>query len=258
MGKQKIENLFKQNKNLLSLYITAGYPVLDAMPELARTVYENGVDFIEAGMPYSDPLADGETIQKSSEQALKNGMNLALYFDQVKEIKNNTGLPVIFMGYFNQVLQYGPRKFLETCQEKGIDALIIPDLPPEIYEKEYQNLFEKYDLAMIFLVSPTTPADRIKEIDRLSSGFVYVVSTSSTTGNKALFGEAQTEYFKRIKKELKKNPGIVGFGINNAEKFMMANKFLDGAIIGSAFIKSISNPVTYLEDAKNFIKEILK
>jgi tryptophan synthase alpha chain len=257
MGKEKIQRIFEKDKNILSLYLTAGYPKKDAMPKLAEIAHDLGVDFIEAGMPYSDPLADGETIQKSSEKALKNGMNLQIYFDQVKQIKKETSLPVIFMGYFNQVLQYGPEQFLNTCLSVGIDGLIIPDLPPEVYEIKYQKLFEKYNMAMIFLVSPTTSEERVKKIDKLSSGFVYVVSTSATTGKKNRFGEEQINYFKRIKKLLKNNRGIVGFGIDNREKFLLANRYLNGAIIGSAFIKVLSNEGDYKKQARSFIKSII-
>ncbi len=257
MGVEQIKHVFEQNKPVLSLYLTAGYPEIDSMPKLAEVLKNAGVDFIEAGMPYSDPLADGTTIQESSSKALKNGMNLEKYFEQVKQIKQKTELPLIFMGYFNQVLQYGPEKFLETCVKTGIDGLIIPDLSPEIFDKQYKTLFGGYDLAMIFLVSPTTSDERIKYIDRLSSGFVYVVSTSATTGKKGTFGQEQTEYFDRIRSLLTQNPGVVGFGIDNKEKFLLANRYLDGAIIGSAFIKAIANKETYLEEAKDFVDSIL-
>jgi len=256
MGKERIEKIFKTGKPVLSLYLTAGYPEKDAMPKIAKSLQEYGVDFIEVGMPYSDPLADGETIQKSSHTALKNGMNLKTYFEQVKSISKQTNLPQIFMGYFNQILQYGPKAFLEACVEAGIDGLIIPDLSPEIYETQYKDLFESYNLAFIFLVTPTTSEARIKKIDELSSGFVYVVSTSATTGNEKGFGDEEIAYFKRIKKLLRKNPGVLGFGINTHQKYIIANKYLDGAIIGSAFIKKIGDRNKYLSQAKKFVKEI--
>ncbi len=256
MGKKRIDAIFSKRKPVLSLYLTAGYPELPAMPKLAEILQKEEVDFIECGMPYSDPLADGETIQASSSKALENGMNLSVYFDQVKQINQQTNLPQIFMGYFNQILQYGPEKFLQACIDHGIDGLIIPDLSPEIYQEKYKDLFNKYDLALIFLVSPTSSDERIRMIDNISSGFVYVVSTSSTTGKNKNFGEEEIRYFKRIKKLLKKNPGVVGFGIDNYEKYKLANTYLDGAIIGSAFIKSIKDIENYLFKAQEFTKKI--
>jgi len=257
MGKERIKKIFNKKKPVLSLYLTAGYPELEAMPKLAKQIKDSGVDFIEVGMPYSDPLADGETIQHSSSRALQNGMNLETYFNQVSQIRKETNLPQIFMGYFNQILQFGPERFLQTCVDNGIDGLIIPDLPPEIYENRYKNLFNSYDLSLIFLVSPTSSDERVKKLDELSSGFVYVVSTSSTTGSSQNFGRSQIDYFKRIKKLLRKNPGVVGFGIDNHEKYVVANTYMDGAIIGSAFIKALSKKGDYLENAQKFIRHIL-
>jgi len=258
MGKERLEKLFSKNKQeVLSIYITSGYPKLDSMPRLIDTLAKSGVDFIEVGMPYSDPLADGDTIQYSSSIALKNGIDLDKYFNQVKEIRDKVQIPLLFMGYFNQMLRFGVEFFLKTCVINGIDGLIVPDMPPEIYKQNYKNIFEKYNLSMSFLVTPTTSDERIRMIDELSSGFVYVVSSSSTTGKIDTFSQEQIDYFQRIKKLKLKNPTIVGFGISNREKFLLSNKYTNGAIIGSAFIKAIKNKENYLEETKSFISKIL-
>ncbi len=259
MGKQRLQKVFKNpKKNILSIYLSAGYPQLDAMTKLIPLLADKGVDFIEAGMPYSDPLADGPTIQKSSSIALKNGMNLQTYFEQIKQVRSQVDLPIIFMGYFNQVLKTGITKFLDLCVSSGIDGLILPDITPEIYEAQYKSIFESYDLAMIFLVSPTTSPERIKKIDALTSGFVYIVSSSSTTGKEGVFGPEQIAYFKRIQAMNLHNPEVIGFGIDRREKFQLANQYANGAIIGSAFIKAIENPERYLKEAESFIRTIKK
>ena len=256
MGKQRLQQLFQDKKGgLLSIYITAGYPEQDAMPKLIKTLADKGVDFIEAGMPYSDPLADGATIQHSSSVALQNGMSLSLYFKQIAQVRQEVDLPVLFMGYFNQILKTGIDKFLQQCETAGIDALIIPDLSPEIYQAQYQKTFEKYDLGLVFLISPTTSAERIRLIDRLSSGFIYVVSSSATTGKTGDFGEAHLQYFERIRRMRLHNPTMIGFGIDSAKKYRTACRYAHGAIIGSAFIKSLQS-TDYLKRAKEFIEKI--
>jgi len=258
MGKEKLKRLFEKNKKeVLSIYITSGYPQLESMPELIKELVNQGVDFIEVGMPYSDPLADGDTIQYSSSVALKNGIDLDKYFEQVKRVRSKVDIPLLFMGYFNQVLRYGMDKFLTKCVESGIDGLILPDMPPEIYRLNYMGIFDKYDLSLSFLITPTTSDERIRMIDKLSSGFVYVVSSSSTTGKIDTFDEEQINYFERIKGLKLKNPTVVGFGISNREKFLLANKYTNGAIIGSAFIKAIKEKQNYLEGTNTFIKQIL-
>lgn len=257
MGLKRIENIFKEKKDILSIYLTAGYPELNSMPELAVALADAGVDFLELGMPFSDPLADGETIQYSSSKALKNGMTLEKYFDQVAVLRQKVEVPLIFMGYFNQLLRYGLNRFLDKCIESGIDGLIIPDLPPDIYEKEYRRIFENYDLGLSFLITPTTPESRIKYLDNLSAGFVYAVSTSSTTGKENMFSDEQVEYFKRIKDPDLKNPVVIGFGISDRGKFLLANKYADGAIIGSAFIKALNSGGNYISITKNFVNKIL-
>ena len=257
MGKQRVNNIFKNNKDILSIYLTAGYPYLDSMPELAVTLANSGADFLELGMPFSDPLADGETIQYSSSIAMKNGITLEKYFDQVTLLRQKVEIPLIFMGYFNQLLRYGVEKFLEKCVKTGIDGMIIPDLPAGFYEQKYKMLFGKHDLSMSFLVTPTTAESRIKYLDELSTGFVYLVSSSSTTGKADVFSKEQVEYFDRIKKLQLKNPVVIGFGISDRNKFLIANKYADGAIIGSAFIKALESDDKYLLKAKNFVNKIL-
>ena len=257
MGLKRIENIFKTEKDILSIYLTAGYPKLHSMPELVVALAYSGVDFIELGMPFSDPLADGKTIQYSSSIALKNGMTLNEYFSQVADIRQKTEIPLIFMGYFNQMLRYGVQEFLNKCIESGIDGLIVPDLPPEIYEKKYKKIFDEYDLALSFLVTPTTDESRIKYLDDLSSGFVYLVSTSSTTGKADAFSDEQINYFKRIKKLNLKNPLVIGFGISNRDKLLIANKYADGAIIGSAFIKALKSTEDYHKVPEIFVNKIL-
>ncbi len=258
MKTNRLTELFQnKQKDILSIYLSAGYPQLDAMPKLAKVLEESGVDFIEAGMPYSDPLADGPTIQHSSSVALQNGMTLDLYFDQIKQIHQETGLPVVFMGYFNQILKTGIDTFLQKSLSAGIDALIIPDLSPEIYQAKYQAVFEKFGLPLVFLISPTTSETRIKLIDRLSRAFVYVVSGSATTGKKGVFGSREQAYFKKIAGLNLKNPTMIGFAIDSTAKYQMACRYANGAIIGSAFIKYL-NTVDYLQAAKDFVKEIKK
>ncbi len=258
MGTQRLQQLFRHKKeNLLSIYITAGYPEKDAMPKLIKLLADKGVDFIEAGMPYSDPLADGPTIQHSSSVALQNGMNLSLYFKQIAQVRQEVDFPILFMGYFNQILKTGIEKFLQQCETAGIDGLIIPDLSPEIYQSRYRNIFKKYDLGLVFLISPTTSDKRIQLIDALSSGFIYVVSSSATTGKTGGFGQEHLQYFEKIKTVPLKNPTMIGFGIDSADKYKTACRYANGAIIGSAFIKAL-NHENYLKSASDFVKKIKK
>ena len=256
MGKKRLESIFKTKKDRLSLYHTAGYPSLESMVEVVKSMDESGIDFVELGMPYSDPLADGPTIQESSNIAINNGISLEIYFDQVSQTRDLTSMPLLFMGYFNQVLRYGIDRFLAKCVEVGIDGLILPDMPPDIYENRYMQVFKQYDLAMIFLVTPTCSDERIRKIDDLSSGFVYVVSSSSTTGKTKGFDEDQLNYFKRIRDLKLKNPTIVGFGISSHQSFKQVNEYMDGAIIGSTYIKSIADGDVDMH-TKAFIQRIL-
>jgi len=195
---------------------------------------------IEIGLPFSDPLADGPTIQDSSTAALKNGMNTELLFEQLKDIRKTVAIPLIVMGYFNPMLQYGVEAFCKKCQEIGIDAIIMPDLPLDVYQADYEVTFQKYGLINVFLITPQTSNERIRQIDEASNGFIYMVSSASVTGSKEGFGNTQTEYFERIAAMNLKNPQIVGFGIKDSETFRQATEHAKGAIIGSAFIKHLS------------------
>lgn len=225
---------------LLSIYFTAGYPDLNDTVKIIQDLEKNGVDMIEIGLPFSDPLADGPTIQKSSTAALKNGMTTEILFEQLKDIRESVSIPLIIMGYFNPVLQYGVEAFCEKCQETGIDGLIIPDLPVDVYHEEYQETFEKYGLINVLLITPQTSEERIEFIDKVSKSFIYMVSSASVTGSGKGFSDTQTHYFDRISGMQLSNPQIVGFGIKDSETFNQATKTAKGAIIGSAFIKHLT------------------
>lgn len=237
----RINQKLQEDKKLLSIYFTAGYPNLEDTVPVIEKLQESGVDMIEIGLPFSDPLADGPTIQESSTIALKNGMTTNILFEQIKDIRKTVNIPLIIMGYFNPMMQYGVEKFCAKCQEIGIDGLIIPDLPVDVYHENYQAIFEKYGLINVFLITPQTSNERIKFIDSISNGFIYMVSSASTTGAKSTFGDTQNNYFEKIEKMNLKAPQIVGFGISNAETFTQATKTTKGAIIGSAFIKHLTN-----------------
>lgn len=236
----RISNKLQEDRKLVSIYYTAGYPTISDTVPILQELEKNGADMVEIGLPFSDPLADGPTIQASSTQALKNGMSTELLFRQLEGIRDFVSIPLLIMGYFNPVLQYGVEAFCEKCQEIGIDGLILPDLPLAEYKEHYQQVFEKYDLINIFLITPQTSEARIREIDNASRGFIYMVSSSSTTGSKQGFGSEQETYFSRISALSLSNPQIVGFGISNASTFSAATKYAKGAIIGSAFIKILS------------------
>ncbi len=240
----RIDKLFQsKHQNILSVYCTAGFPQLNDTLRVLKLLQDAGADMIEIGMPYSDPLADGVVIQQSSTAALHNGMSLSALFEQLKEVRSHIHIPLILMGYLNPVLQYGFENFCRDAARIGMDGLILPDLTPEIYEAEYQPLFKKYDLKNIMLVTPRTSEERIRRIDALSSGFVYAVAASSTTGNAVNDTSKQQQYFERIKSMKLKNPFIIGFGISTHEHFANACNYAAGAITGSAFIKHISvNP----------------
>lgn len=233
----RIKLKLQENKKLLSIYFTAGFPNLNDTVPILHALQENGVDMVEIGLPFSDPLADGPTIQASSTRALHNGMTSDTLFDQLKDIRKTVHIPLIIMGYFNPMMQYGVERFCQKCREIGIDGLIIPDLPVDVYEENYKPLFEQYGLANIFLITPQTSEARIRFIDSVSDGFIYMVSSASVTGAKGTFGAEQKQYFERIAGMQLRNPQIVGFGISNRETFAQATEHTKGAIIGSAFIK---------------------
>ncbi|TAI46732.1 tryptophan synthase subunit alpha [Flagellimonas allohymeniacidonis] len=240
MKENRIKQKLQESKKLLSIYFTAGYPNLNDTVGIIQDLEKNGVDMIEIGLPFSDPLADGPTIQDSSTQALKNGMHTELLFEQLKDIRNTVSIPLILMGYFNPMLQYGVEDFCKKCFEIGIDGIIMPDLPLDVYQEEYQAIFEEYGLINVFLITPQTSEKRIRAIDDASDGFIYMVSSASTTGAKKGFGEEQKAYFERISNMGLKNQQIVGFGISNASTFQQATENTKGAIIGSAFIKHLT------------------
>ncbi len=236
----RINKKLQEDRKLLSIYFTAGYPSLDDTSRIIQELEENGVDMIEIGMPFSDPLADGPTIQQSSTAALQNGMTTALLFEQLKDIRKSVSIPLILMGYFNPMFQYGVEAFCKKCQEIGIDGIIVPDLPLDVFKDDYEATFKKYGLVNVFLITPQTSEERIRQIDATSDAFVYMVSSASVTGSKEGFGNIQTDYFERIASMGLKNPQIVGFGISNATTFQAATKNAKGAIIGSAFIKHLA------------------
>lgn len=237
----RINKKLQEDKKLLSIYFTAGYPNLNDTSVIITELEKSGVDMIEIGLPFSDPLADGPTIQASSTQALRNGMTTELLFEQLANIRESVQIPLIIMGYFNPIMQFGVEQFCQKCEEVGIDGLIIPDLPLEIYESQYKKLFERFDLKNIFLITPQTSDERILRIDQISDSFIYMVSSSSVTGSQIGFNEVQENYFERIASLKLKNPQIIGFGISDKTTFQQATKHQKGAIIGSDFIKFIKN-----------------
>ena len=241
----RINQKLNEDKKLLSIYFTAGYPNLNDTVTIIESLENSGADMIEIGLPFSDPLADGPTIQASSTEALKNGMTTEVLFKQLKDVRNTVSIPLIIMGYFNPMLQYGVEAFCKKCQEIGIDGLIIPDLPVDVYNEQYKSTFEKYGLINVFLITPQT-----------SNGFIYMVSSASVTGSSQGFGDTQTNYFKRIADMQLNNPQIVGFGINNNDTFTQATTYAKGAIIGSAFIKHLSN--NGINSIQTFITNILR
>ncbi|EAQ40796.1 tryptophan synthase subunit alpha [Polaribacter sp. MED152] len=250
-----IQKIFQEkDQNLLSIYFTCGYPELNDTSKVIKALENNNVDFIEVGLPYSDPLADGPTIQDSSQQALKNGINLDVVFDQLMEIKVSNKTPLVLMGYLNQMLKYGEDKFCKKVVECGVDTLIIPDLPMVEFENHYQQLFEKYGLTNVFLITPHTSEERIQKIDNYTNAFIYVVASASITGAKGEISDQQIAYFERIKAMNLKSKLIIGFGISDNKTFTTACNYANGAIIGSAFIKSLkTNGVAGIE---NFISGI--
>jgi tryptophan synthase alpha chain len=236
----RITKKLQEDKKLLSIYFTAGYPKIGDTVSIIETLEKSGVDMIEIGLPFSDPLADGPTIQESSTKALHNGMSSEILFSQLENIRKSVKIPLLIMGYFNPMLQYGMEAFCKKCAEIGIDGLIIPDLPVDVYHENYQKIFEKYNLINVLLITPQTSDERIRYIDSISNGFIYMVSSASTTGVKTSFGNDQSSYFERIAKMNLKTPQIVGFGISNRETFKAATKYSKGAIVGSAFVKFVT------------------
>ncbi|MBI5009638.1 MAG: tryptophan synthase subunit alpha [Bacteroidia bacterium] len=251
----RINRLFRQKeKNILSIYFTAGYPGLDDTMEIITCLDKAGVDMIEIGMPFSDPVADGPVIQGSSEKALKNGMSLSVLFSQLKEVRGKTDLPLLLMGYFNPIYRYGVEKFLETCNKTGIDGTIIPDLPVEEYTDQYEKLFMANGIINTFLITPQSSEARIRYLDSISKGFLYVVSTSATTGGKKSFETSHLEYFSRLNEMGLRSPGLTGFGISDKATFEQACRYSNGAIIGSAFVRALEEKGSLPENILRFIK----
>lgn len=237
----RLDKLFAEKQsNLLNIYFTAGYPQLEDTQKIIPALADAGVDLIEVGMPYSDPMADGPTIQESGMQALKNGMTLEVLFRQIEAIRSSVSVPLVLMGYFNQVMQYGEEAFVQRCVEAGVDGVILPDLPIYEYETFYRELFEKAGLHVSFLITPQTSEARIRKIDELTKGFIYMVSDSSITGAKSGISEHQLAYFNRINAMELEHPRLIGFGISNHETYVTACQYANGAIIGSAFIKALA------------------
>lgn len=241
-------------RKLLSIYFTAGFPNLEDTVPVIEKLQESGVDMLEIGLPFSDPLADGPTIQESSTRALENGMTTDVLFKQLENIRETVDIPLLIMGYFNPMMQYGIEAFCKKCQEIGIDGLIIPDLPVDVYNDQFRQIFEKHDLINVFLITPQTSDERIRFIDEISNGFIYMVSSASTTGAKNSFGSEQNDYFKRISNMNLRSPQIVGFGISNRDTFNQATQKTSGAIIGSAFVKFIDE--NRVDRLPQFIKGI--
>ena len=252
----RITETFKNKHNILNIYVTAGFPKLNDTVEIVQELARNGVDMVEIGMPFSDPLADGPTIQNSSEIAIKNGITLDLIFNQIEEIRKTVSIPIILMGYYNQVLQYGAKTFFEKAKRVGVDGFIIPDLPLDIYQKNYKTILKDLELDMIFLITPQTTDERIHLLDGESSGFLYLVSSYAITGSKSNLQQNQVDYFKRIQSLSLNNPKLIGFGISNKESFNTACNYAEGAIIGSAFIKAIKDSNNLKESITQFIKGI--
>ncbi|SIO18274.1 tryptophan synthase subunit alpha [Algoriphagus halophilus] len=254
----RIHKLFNAQKDrVLSIYFTAGFPKLEDTLPIMEAIQEGGADIIEIGVPYSDPVADGPTIQESNMVALENGISMKKLFTQLEGFRNKIQLPVVLMGYLNPIMQYGMEAFCKKCQEVGIDGLILPDLPMQQYLDEYKELFEQYGLVNTFLISPQTSEARIREIDEHSNGFIYMVSSHSITGAKAGISEEQIAYFKRVKAMELQNPRLIGFGISDSETFSKASEYSNGAIIGSAFIKVLKNSKDLKQDIQGYLKEVL-
>lgn len=253
----RLEELFtRKNKNILNVYCTAGYPQLNSTLEVMKALQDNGADIVELGMPYSDPLADGPVIQASNAQALQNGMTMQLLFEQLRDFRKEIYIPVILMGNINPVLQFGFENFCKQCASLPVDGIILPDLPEYEFENEYGTIIKRFGLYFIFLITPETSEERIKKLDALSTGFLYAVSSSSTTGNEKDFNDVE-QYLERLKNMHLKNPVLVGFGIKDKTTFQSACKYANGAIIGTAYIKALKNSGDIQTATKTFLNSII-
>lgn len=255
----RIQHLFATKKNqILSVYFTAGFPKLTDTVEIIRNLTEQGVDMIEIGIPFSDPMADGPVIQQSSQTALQNGMSLALLFEQLTAIRSVSSIPLLMMGYLNPVMQFGFENFCRECKRIGIDGLIIPDLPMKEYLAQYKPICEAYELEFVLLVTPETSDERIRMMDANTNGFIYLVSSASTTGAQSSFNNDKTAYFKRISGMKLKNPCLIGFGISNKETLDSAFEHANGAIIGSKFIQLLQSEPTVSKAVSGLLRAIGK
>ena len=255
----RLQKLFSQKRNqILSVYLTSGYPEINDTARIIKALEKSGADFIEIGLPFSDPVADGPTIQRSSEIALENGMSTEVLFEQIKDIRKEVQLPLLIMGYINPIIQYGVEAFCKKAAEIGIDGMILPDLPMQEYLDDYKAIFEKYNLSNIFLITPQSSEERVRWIDENSNGFIYMVATAGTTGTRTGITAEQIAYFEKIKAMNLKNVPIVGFGISDKTSFDTACQYVGGAIIGSAFIKALDNQGSLEERIDDFIKSVKK
>ena len=256
----RLTQLFqRKQRDVLNIYFTAGYPGLESTVPIITALGEAGADLVEIGMPYSDPMADGETIQQSSMQALGNGMSLRLLFGQIAEARQQTEIPLVLMGYYNQVMQYGPERFVRAAAAAGVDGLILPDLPAYEYVNEFRALAEAADLQVSFLITPQTEDARIREIAASSTGFLYIVSSNAITGGSSQITDRQRAYFDRIAALDLPNPKLIGFGINDAVTFRTACSYFNGAIIGSAFIRALAGQEDRVGEATHaFVADILQ
>ncbi|GAB4042547.1 tryptophan synthase subunit alpha [Spirosoma jeollabukense] len=262
LTQNRITDLFAtKSERLLNVYFTAGFPYLDDTTTILRGLQAAGVDLVEIGMPYSDPVADGETIQQSNERALDNGMSLKTLFSQLADCRNATSgepvtVPILLMGYINPVLQFGIENFCKKCQEVGVDGVILPDLPLDLFLDDYAPIFREYGILNVSLITPQTSDDRIRHVDEESDGFIYMVSSASITGSVKGVSDAMEAYFERIQAMNLRNPRLIGFGINNHETFDMASRYANGAIVGSAFIRHLAEKGTSAESIRAFVETI--
>lgn len=257
----RITSLFQNrpefdDQGLLNVYFTAGFPQLNDTLKVLTALQDGGADLVEIGMPYSDPVADGETIQKSNDKALENGMTVRILFDQLRDMRQTITVPILLMGYLNPVLQYGIETFCKKCSEIGVDGLILPDMPMDVYLNEYKTIFDSYGILNIFLVTPQTSDKRIKQIDEVSEGFIYTVSSASVTGSNNGVSNDMESYFDRLNAMNLKNPRLIGFGIKDHATFKKASNYAAGAIIGSAFIRVLMESADLENDIKNFVQEV--
>jgi tryptophan synthase alpha chain len=254
----RLQQKFQDKKeNLLTIYFTAGYPNIEDTATIIKALEASGADIVEVGMPFSDPVADGPVIQQSNLKALQNGMSIKLLLEQLKAIKNEVTIPILLMGYINPVWKFGVDNFMAACEESGVAGLILPDIPLNEFVHEYQPLYKKHQLSSVFLVTPQTSNERIRAYDEVCNGFIYMVSSASTTGaNKAVDHQKQIEYFERVKNLNLKNPTQIGFNIKDKASFDRACSFANGGIIGSAFIKKLGDEGEMNMKVREFVKGI--